>query len=776
MNSPITPYSLTAIGTSQTLYTKEVHALVTSLQQWVDTNDTAALTAYLTHCFFTNPVEPTRIHTFCLAVDLLLESAPNFTVLDTIITTIQAHPRKRPLAFQHLVGSFQFNPVVGAVQANTACLERLIRLADTIGLDILALPEMALLGYPVKDLLIRFPHLVEQNLAAVHQLAAATHHTRVLLGFAEPRHLEANENHSTPPLVGKPYYISVAILGNRQIQGVVRKTYLPTYHEYDDARTTQPAPQVGVVRPAWVQRHYPHATDTIIEGFMTIHGFQVGITICEDIWNHAGLNQQLHTLPQHCPITAYLQNPLMDWHINLSASVSRAGKEANKRWLLQTLAQTSKRPLLYVNAAGGQDECVFDGGSRLVSPTGETLAHSLSFRQQFHIMALGVATDSSNPWHVCYPQPQAMEQPLYPAPFLTAQPSFQANQTADLARTYEALVLGIADYFKKTGFTKAVLGVSGGLDSAVTAVLLADTLGATNVVGFSFPSQLTPQENQSDTELLAKNLGIGFAACPILPITTAFLTPLETTLRQTLANTTHWGEPLAHSFAKDNVQAMSRATMLRLVGNHYNALPVATSDKSELYMGYATINGDLSGALAPLGDVCKTKLRLLATWLNTHGKTPNALPISIIERPSGADLAVNPTTGKLLTAEEALMPYTFLDEIIWRVEVLQQSFETLLLEVFEYEHQHPLTLLQKRAWLEKFYQRMQFAVFKWQVSPPILLVDGRGALAKTAYRHPILATQCQWWATLSATQQTQLAQAFETSRQDLLEYQTALVQ
>jgi NH3-dependent NAD+ synthetase len=181
-------------------------------------------------------------------------------------------------------------------------------------------------------------------------------------------------------------------------------------------------------------------------------------------------------------------------------------------------------------------------------------------------------------------------------------------------------------------------------------------------------------------------------------------------------------------------------------------------------MGYATINGDLSGALAPLGDVCKTKLRLLASWLNDHGKTKNALPLSIINRPSGADLAVNAETGSLLTAEEALMPYAFLDEIIWRIGVLHQSFEDQLVAVFEYERNSPLTFDEKRTWLEKFYNRMQFAVFKWQISPPILIVDGYGALAKTAYRHPILATQCQWWQNSTLTQEQRLREIFAANR------------
>lgn len=707
---------------------------VDRFQQWATQQDATSLSQALEALF--QPPHPPAIQAFCAVIDHLIAIEDHAT-LAFITTGMQNLSPKRPLAFQQLTGVFQFNPIVGAVERNVRILEQLILLADAIGLDTLVLPEMALIGYPLKDLIIRFPHLVAQNVEALHKLALATHHTRVIIGFAEPRHLETTPQQ---PLIGKPYYISVAILGNRQIQGIVRKNYLPTYHEYDDARTIESSLVAGIIRPAWVKKRYPHAQDVIENGLITIHGFQVGITICEDIWNNATINNTLYSTPETCRVRTYYSQPELDWHINVSASVSRAGKEAKKQWLLETIAQETNRPLLYVNAVGGQDECIFDGASRLISPTGETVARSKAFAQQFQLVPMNASQPS--PWEQVHPLPAGMDVSLYPTS-VSPHCAFSSTQTEDLARTYEALILGIQDYFKKTGFKRAVLGISGGLDSAVTAVLLADALGAENVFGFSFPSHLTPEENESDAETLATNLGIGFHTCPIAPITKALLSPLDGAIATSV--NASWGDASSHSFAKDNVQAMTRATMLRLVSNNYNALPIATSDKSELYMGYATINGDLSGALAPLGDVCKTKLRLLARWLNTHGKTPDALPVSIIDRPSGADLAINPATGALLTAEEALMPYAFLDEIIWRIEVLQQPFEAQLVAVFEYEQTNPLSFEEKRAWLEKFYQRMQFAVFKWQISPPILMVDGEGTLAKTAYRHPILATACQWW-------------------------------
>jgi NH3-dependent NAD+ synthetase len=187
---------------------------------------------------------------------------------------------------------------------------------------------------------------------------------------------------------------------------------------------------------------------------------------------------------------------------------------------------------------------------------------------------------------------------------------------------------------------------------------------------------------------------------------------------------------------------MNRATLLRLLGNDYRALPIATSDKSEFYLGYATVNGDMSGALAPLGDCPKTKVRTLARWLNQH--RPGLIPESILARPSGADLAVNPETGALLTAEDALMPYEFADEIIWRIETLQQSKQELMEACFQWENDKPLSKPQKKEWIDRFFCRMTAAVFKWWVAPPMIIVEGNGSISKSDYQHPITAARINW--------------------------------
>jgi NAD+ synthetase len=253
------------------------------------------------------------------------------------------------------------------------------------------------------------------------------------------------------------------------------------------------------------------------------------------------------------------------------------------------------------------------------------------------------------------------------------------------------------------------------------------------VLAFSFPSELTPADNKSDALQLAQNLGIGWVEIPISAMQSAFLGGIH---NEREALEALWGKPSSESFAQDNVQAMSRATLLRLIGNDYRALPIATSDKSEFYMGYATVNGDMSGALAPLGDVCKTKVRALARWINQQ--RGGVIPQAVVERPSGADLAVNPQTGQLLTAEEALMPYEVIDELIWRIEAHGMDASELKRMVWSWERTHgKLEPTQKSAWVNKFFRRMQASVFKWWVAPPMLLVDADGTLAKSAY-HPVI--------------------------------------
>lgn len=625
----------------------------------------------------------------------------------------------------------QINTTPGDLQGNAERIMRHITLGEALNLDLVVFPELALMGYPPRDVIIRHPFLVRENLKWLQAIAERTGATYALVGFVEPRtgepHLDIASQRT-----GKEAFNALAVLGEGKIQGIVRKCLLPTYNEFEDYRQFEPSPASGahppetLGSPDWGKSEMPPNGRP-----MEIHGHMYGLSICEDMWNDAEFfANPLYGKDPIAELAAHRPEVL----INVSASPTRSRKEQMKHNLCGHLAKKYGIPLVHANQVGSVDEVSFDGASRVYDARGQLVARGKAFEEQFLIV---------NPLRgegLIEALPPGLESTL------DAYKGFNAYDTSDLGRTYESLLQGIRDYFHKAGFQRAVLGLSGGLDSAVTVVLLADALGPENVLGVSMPSRLTPDSNRADAQLLADNLGIQLVEVPIGDVTETFgagLVGVCSALKD------HWGPVDPRSNATDNVQAISRATVLRQLGNEFRALPVATSDKSELYLGYATVNGDMSGALAPLGDLPKTKVRALARWLNENRrpsvKTPKGvLPESVIAKPSGADLKVDPVTGKLITAEEDLMPYEFADEIIWRIETLKQGLEDMLAIRFQYEETHALSPEQKAKWLKKFFDRMAKAVFKWFVCPPILIVEGNGSIAKTDYHHPIVAGRIRW--------------------------------
>ena len=409
--------------------------------------------------------------------------------------------------------------------------------------------------------------------------------------------------------------------------------------------------------------------------------------------------------------------------INCNSTISKPDKAEKFETPYSQLARLISTPIIYVNQVGAVDGNSFDGGSKLFDKNGQVVVCAKSFEEDFLIIDPFLTSTEITP------QPDNKEK------------TFSLDYEPDMERTYQTLIQGIRDYFNKTGLKRAVLGLSGGLDSTVCAVLLADAIGTENVYGISMPSKLTSTESKTDAELLANNLGIHFAEAPIKEMVDSIDNNLQTLFKSVEEK---WDCRYKQSYTMDNIQARSRAVILFGISNEFaSCIPIATSDKSEAYMGYATINGDMSGGFAPIADVTKTKLFALARWLNKNREIKNAIPESIILKRPGAELAIDPKTGKTLCAEDALMPYEFMDEIIWRIENKHETYNQMLNSEFLYEKAHNISKEQKTEWLDKFYKRMSTAIYKWSICPPSILVDSH-SISKNDYKQPITSSKIDY--------------------------------
>lgn len=604
----------------------------------------------------------------------------------------------------------QINPTPANIEKNAKKVMKYIKKVEEIGADLVVFSELTLMAYPIMDTIDRHPVIVEENIKWLKEIAKLTRKTHAIVGFVEPRNGEK---------VGKRYYNAVAVLGEGKIKAIVRKSLLPTYSEFNDYRYFEPSPVVGC-QPAESLGDFGADKIKNTDGLIEINGLKYAIVICEDGWN----DKDFFANPMYeiDPVEE-LAKQKPDVIINCSSSPTRSKKEQLKHNMFSFVAKKYNIPIVYVNQVGAIDDISFDGSSRVYNKNGELISRAKSFEEQ-----LTIANPIKSQGHI-YPLTKGLEKTL------TQQKVFSLDYEADLERTYKTIIQGISDYYKKNSLKRAVLGLSGGLDSSVSAVLLADALGAENVFGISMPSKITSKESNEDAKILAQNLGIKYAVAPIKEMVTTINEQLEPLFEKVEAK---WnGNRYENSYVQDNVQARSRATLLWGISNEFSAtIPIATSDKSELYMGYATINGDMSGGFAPIADVPKTKLFALARWLNKNRKQKNAIPEAIILKPPGAELAINPETGTYLKAEEALMPYEFLDEVIWRIENKHESYHEMIDDKFLYETKNNVTPNQKKEWLDKFYKRMSGALYKWSILPPSVIVEGR-SINKNDYKQPI---------------------------------------
>jgi NAD+ synthase (glutamine-hydrolysing) len=516
----------------------------------------------------------------------------------------------------------QIDTTVGAFADNAAAIVRQAREAADAGAQLVVFPELTLCGYPPKDLLV-LREFVQRQLAALDQLAADPVFGRVpaLVGFAEPHRGE-----------GAGLFNACALLRDGKIAAVARKSLLPTYDVFDEARYFDPSPEVTVVEVA---------------------GVRVGLSICEDLWNDKLFWQKPRYTRDPAEELARQGAQVL---VNLSASPYALGKTQVRRDMVAAAARRHGMPIALCNLVGGNDSLVFDGHSLAVSARGETLTEAPGFEERLILADLlpkpspAAAPRSTPPLGRGKPDPSCRtDHVLAPKPDLGALAVVSAYELdlsdAGCAELAAALTLGIRDYARKTGFHTAVLGLSGGVDSALTAVLAARALGPTNVAAIAMPSRYTASMSNEDAALLAGRLGIHFHTIAIEPIFQSYLAALEPIFRGRKPDVT-----------EENLQARIRGTLLMAYSNKTGALLLSTGNKSELATGFSTLYGDMAGGLAPIGDLSKTAVYALARWFNRQGR--ELIPDRILTRPPTAELRENQTD------QDTLPPYDQLDRVL----------------------------------------------------------------------------------------------------------------
>lgn len=475
----------------------------------------------------------------------------------------------------------QINPKVGDFQNNANKIRSFIDRAGNNGAHLVVFPELAVTGYPPKDLL-DVPAFIDENLKALDEIVCSVHNIAVVVGFVD--------RNKRP--YGKLVHNAAAFIQDRAIVSVHHKSLLPTYDVFDECRHFEPAHDIFPVK------------------FM---GYTLGISICEDIWNDE----------EFWPRPLYEIDPIenlvsqgANLIINISSSPFSVGKHDTIRLRMLTHAALKyKVPFVYVNQTGGNDDLVFDGNSTVINALGKPIAQAASFREDLVVVDI--------------------EKSVEQAPFKNCTP---------VETIHQALLLGLRDYVGKCGFKKTVIGLSGGIDSAVTAALAAESLGNDNVIGVSMPSRFSSQGSIDDAVELAQNLGI---ACKTFPINDIF-----ETFRHTL-NVEFKGLPF--DITEENLQARIRGNILMALSNKYGYLVLTTGNKSELAVGYCTLYGDMSGGLALISDVPKTMVYELAGYINREREV---IPRKSIDKPPSAELKPNQLD------QDSLPPYDVLDALL----------------------------------------------------------------------------------------------------------------
>ncbi|MFT4552907.1 MAG: NAD+ synthase (glutamine-hydrolyzing) [Chlamydiales bacterium] len=539
----------------------------------------------------------------------------------------------------------QLNPTIGNLEANTESIISSISAATAEGADLIVFPELSICGYPPEDFLL-LPHFLEAMQQQLNHIVKASHNITAIVGCIR-------ENPSTKE---KQLFNSAAIIQNGELLGFQDKLLLPTYDIFDERRYFEPGKEIS----PW-----------------DICGKRVGISICEDIWQHSGLlNSSAYLLD---PINE-LKDANVDLLINISSSPFSRRKFDTRLNVCSKAATTLQCPVVLCNQAGANDSIIFDGYSIYVDAQGKLIKHAKGFEAD-HIL---IDTSTNEP----------------PSPF-TYNP---------IEGLYQALVTGVKDYFKKQGFTKACLGLSGGIDSAVVACIAAEALGADQLLCVSMPSRYSSDSSLSDAKSLALNLGSENRVISIETVFQTYLNLLEPHFENKKSDAT-----------EENLQARIRGMILMATSNKHGYILLSTGNKSELAMGYSTLYGDMCGGLSVISDVTKGEVYDLARWIN---REKEIIPENTIVKPPSAELRPNQKDS------DSLPDYAIID---------------MVLKEYVEEHLDPNEIASKhgidRTLVNELVRKIHLNEYKRRQSPPGLRVSEKSFT--TGRRFPIV----QGWVT-----------------------------
>ena len=530
------------------------------------------------------------------------------------------------------IGLLQLNPTIGDFAGNRQKLLAGCEKARALGAEFFLAPELFLCGYPPRDLLLR-ADFVGANLAALAETAKSVGAIPLCVGYVD----------RNPERPGRALRNAAAVLQNGKIVWRTHKCLLPTYDVFDEDRYFEPAKTIAPFE---------------------FNGHKFGITICEDIWNDEDF----------WPERLYRRDPVKELIaqgaeiiLNLSASPWHDGKEKLRLEMLRRVARDERVPLVQVNLVGANDELVFDGHSVALDSRGEVAALGKGFEEEILVVEAGESRKQKTESTSDFPP---REQQLF-----------------------SALSSGIRDYVHKCGFKSAIIGLSGGIDSALVAVLAADALGADKVLGISMPARYSSEGSLSDAAALAKNLGIRYEVLPIEPV----FKSVEKQLGKVFAGT----KP---NEAEENVQSRLRGVTLMALSNKFGALVLTTGNKSEMAVGYCTLYGDMCGALAPLADVFKMDIYRIARWVN---RDREVIPAASISKPPSAELRPNQMD------QDSLPPYETLDQILDAYIVQNLSREEIIRRGFD------------AAMVNDVLNKINFSEYKRRQAAPGLKVSPR---------------------------------------------------